>query len=267
MEEESVGLLIGEYNLLDERISDLEEKIDEYVEEIDKMYEIAKERVQKINENIKKFKEEYLNVGFEIEIGNAESIDRKIEELKNFEKNLFLLRIYNYFDELKIKYDKYKDVVDYLLETNGNLIMGGKPYIKSVIKKHYEVEKEKGINLSILYQRPLVERIKELEERKSDIAKKLNELHGYDIDEKFYGYFLNNGKIVEGEIEIGKEYNIIELFDGNKIVNITEVKNLDNYTSKKSKVRFLGIIKNKNGDELYNLGNEKINKDYVLFEK
>ena len=85
------------------------------------------------------------------------------------------------------------------------------------------------------------------------------------------GYFLEGGKIVEKELEIGKEYYAIEFFDEKgSIIKIDEIgdleKAINRYTHKGKEVKFLGVVKNKNGDELYNFGEELVDKRYILFE-
>ena len=91
------------------------------------------------------------------------------------------------------------------------------------------------------------------------------------------GYFLENGQIIERELEVGKEYYVIEFFnekgeilDINKIENIEDIINRYDHLGRKvkfmGKLKFLGETKNKNKDELYKIGDEEVNKNYVLFE-
>ena len=182
-EKQSLDSILDEYKTLSKKIETETRESENFEEKVRNMYEIVKERAMKLGNAINELVEEGLNVGSKFEVEDTNDIKRMVEEIKKFEKGIFLLRLNKYYENLsdetfegynygkKVKYDTFhKNVIEYFENSNweikapndekeiedklGFTFQASVAYsraISNIVEQHYEKEKERGIDLRLIY--------------------------------------------------------------------------------------------------------------------
>ena len=211
----SLDSLLGEYRKLKEEIEKEKEKSENRVGMINEMYILVKERSDKLKEAFDTFHKEGFDTGVTIDVKDVDTIEDEIKEINAFEKGMLLLRLKKYYNNLsdddfgdygRVKYDTvFKNMLVYLSKSDGITSPKDEDEIQSklgfsylaniayfkiisnIIKQHYEFEKERGIDLELLYGNPkekigsLEKKLKELEDAVDvgELLESLSEFKNY----------------------------------------------------------------------------------------
>ena len=197
----SLDSILDEYKRIKDEIKKEKDMAKSKGGVINQIYAKVKNRSDKLKEAFDTFQAEGIGNGITVDVKDVDTIEDEIKEINAFEKGMLLLRLGKYYENLsdddfgdygRVKQSTiFKNIIKYLSSSDGVILPKNEEEIENklgfsylaslayfkviskIIKQHYEFEKEKGIDLELLYENP--------EEKIESLEKELKELT-IDID-------------------------------------------------------------------------------------